>query len=88
VPQLGVADKFKRRLNSEDICYHSIQNIQSSSLLPRLEAGGNCIMRTRFDTFLASQYNEVFLGYQLGKVVQFCRDQHFEDHLCPRSQGC
>jgi hypothetical protein len=26
----------------------------------------------RFDAFLASEYNEVFLGYQLGKVVQFC----------------
>jgi hypothetical protein len=28
-------------------------------------------------------YNEVFSDYQLGKVVQFFRDKHFEDHLCP-----
>jgi hypothetical protein len=38
----------------------------------------------RFDAFLASEYNEAFSGYQLGKVVQFCRKQCFEDHLCPR----
>jgi hypothetical protein len=31
--------------------------------------------------------NEVFLGYQPGEVVQFSRDQRFEDHLCPRPQG-
>jgi hypothetical protein len=41
----------------------------------------------RFDAFPASEYNEVFLGYQLGEVVQFSRDQRFEDHLCPRLQG-
>jgi len=35
-----------------------------------------------------SAYNEVFLGYQPGKVVQFFRDQRFEDHLCPRPQDC
>jgi hypothetical protein len=33
-------------------------------------------------------YNEVFSDYQPGKVVQFCRNQRFEDHLCPRPQGC
>jgi hypothetical protein len=33
-------------------------------------------------------FNEVFSGYQPGEVVQFFRDQHFEDHLCPRPQGC
>jgi hypothetical protein len=31
--------------------------------------------------------DEVFSGYQLGKVVQFFRDQRFEDHLCPHPQG-
>jgi hypothetical protein len=36
----------------------------------------------------AESYNEVFSGYQPGKVVPFCRDQRFEDHLCPRPQGC
>jgi hypothetical protein len=41
----------------------------------------------RFDAFPASEYNEVFSGYQPGEVVQFCRDQRFEDHLCPRPQG-
>jgi hypothetical protein len=41
----------------------------------------------RFDAFSASEYNEVFWGYQLGEVVQFSRDQRFEDHLCPRPQG-
>jgi hypothetical protein len=40
----------------------------------------------RFDTFQASDYNEVFSGYQPGKVVQFFRDPRFEDHLCPRPQ--
>jgi hypothetical protein len=35
-----------------------------------------------------SEYNEVFPGYQSGKVVQFFRDQRFEDHLCPHPQGC
>jgi len=34
------------------------------------------------------KFNEVFLGYQLGKVVQVCRDQRFEDHLCPHPQSC
>jgi hypothetical protein len=29
-----------------------------------------------------SAYDEVLLGYQPGKVVPFCRDQCFEDHLC------
>jgi hypothetical protein len=38
----------------------------------------------RFDAFLASECNEVFSGYQAGEVVQFRRDQCFEDHLCPR----
>jgi len=42
----------------------------------------------RFDAFPASGYDEVFSGYQPGKVVQFCRNQRFEDHLCPRPQGC
>jgi hypothetical protein len=35
----------------------------------------------RFDAFPASEYNEVFSGYQPGKVVQFCTDQRFEDHI-------
>jgi hypothetical protein len=42
----------------------------------------------RFDAFPASEYNEVFSGYQPGEVIQFSRDQHFKDHLCPRPQGC
>jgi hypothetical protein len=33
----------------------------------------------RFGAFPASEYNEVFSGYQPGKVVQFCRNQRFED---------
>jgi hypothetical protein len=41
----------------------------------------------RFDAFLATEYNEVFSGYQPGEVVQFSRDQHFEDHICPRPHG-
>jgi hypothetical protein len=40
----------------------------------------------RFDVFPASECNEVFSGYQPGEVVQFSRDQRFEDHLCPRPQ--
>jgi len=32
--------------------------------------------------------DEVFSGYQPGKVVQFVRDRRFEDHLCPRPQSC
>jgi hypothetical protein len=36
----------------------------------------------------SEHYNEVFLGHQPGEVVQFFRDQCFEDHLCPRPQGC
>jgi hypothetical protein len=36
---------------------------------------------------LIKMYNEVFSGYQPGEVVQFSRDQRFEDHLCPRPQG-
>jgi hypothetical protein len=41
----------------------------------------------RFDAFPAREYNEVFSGYQPGKVVQFCINQRFEDHFCPRPQG-
>jgi hypothetical protein len=32
-------------------------------------------------------YDEVLSGYQPGKVVPFCKDQRFEDHLCLRPQG-
>jgi len=28
-----------------------------------------------------SEYNEVFSGYQPRKMVQFCRNQRFEDHI-------
>jgi hypothetical protein len=45
------------------------------------------VIHIRFDAFPASEYSEVFSGYQPGEVVQFCRDQRFEDHLCPRPQG-
>jgi hypothetical protein len=31
-------------------------------------------------------YNEVLLGYELGQVVEQWKNQHFEDHLCPRPQ--
>jgi hypothetical protein len=30
---------------------------------------------------MRNEYNEVFLGYQLGLVVKFCRNQRFEDHV-------
>jgi hypothetical protein len=32
-------------------------------------------------------YNEVLSGYQPGKVVPFCGDQRFEDHICLHPQG-
>jgi hypothetical protein len=44
------------------------------------------------DTFIVNRtlldaYDEVLSGYQPGKVVPFCGDQRFEDHLCLRPQG-
>jgi hypothetical protein len=35
----------------------------------------------------SSSYDEVFLGYQLGQMVEWWENQHFEDHLCPHPQG-
>jgi hypothetical protein len=47
----------------------------------------NVCHSVRFDAFPASVYDEVFSGYQPGKMDKFFRDKHFEDHLCPRPQG-
>jgi hypothetical protein len=43
----------------------------------------------QFDAFPArlNAYNEVLSGYQPGKVVPFCGDKRFEDHLCLHPQG-
>jgi hypothetical protein len=41
----------------------------------------------RFVAFLVTEYDEVFLGYQLGQMVEWWENQCFEDHLCPRPQG-
>jgi hypothetical protein len=32
-------------------------------------------------------YEEVLSGYQPGQMVQWWKNQHFKDHLCPRPQG-
>jgi hypothetical protein len=37
--------------------------------------------------FLATEHNEMFLGYQPGQVVEQGKNQCFEDYLCPRPQG-
>jgi hypothetical protein len=31
--------------------------------------------------------NKIFLGYQPCQVVEWQKNQRFEDHLCPRPQG-
>jgi hypothetical protein len=33
------------------------------------------------------KHNKIFLGYQQHQVVEWRKNQHFEDHLCPRPQG-
>jgi hypothetical protein len=42
---------------------------------------------TRCVAFPVTGYDEVFSGYQLGQMVERWKNQHFEDHLCPRPQG-
>jgi len=32
----------------------------------------------RFIAFLATEYDEVFSGYQLGQMVEWWKNQHFE----------
>jgi hypothetical protein len=41
----------------------------------------------RFVAFPATEYDEVFSGYQPGQIVEKWKNQHFKDHLCPRPQG-
>jgi len=41
----------------------------------------------RFVAFPATEYDEVFSGYQPGQMVERWKNQRFEDHLCPRPQG-
>jgi len=40
----------------------------------------------RFVAFPATEFDEVFSGYQLGQLVEQRKNQRFEDHLCPRPQ--
>jgi len=40
-----------------------------------------------FVAFLATEYDEVLLGYHSGQIVERWKNQRFEDHLCPRPQG-
>jgi hypothetical protein len=40
-----------------------------------------------FDAFPVTEYDEVFLGYQPGQMIERWKNQCFEDHLCPRPQG-
>jgi len=41
----------------------------------------------KFVAFKATEYDEVFSGYQPGQMVEWWEIQRFKDHLCPRSQG-
>jgi hypothetical protein len=41
----------------------------------------------RFVAFPATEYDEVFSGYQPGQMVERRKNQRLEDHLCPRPQG-
>jgi len=48
------------------------------------------ISLVRFVAFLATEFDEVLLGYQPGQMVERWKKkkkQHFKDHLCPRPQG-
>jgi hypothetical protein len=36
---------------------------------------------------MATKYNKILSGYQLHQVVKRRKNQHFENHLCPRPQG-
>jgi hypothetical protein len=37
--------------------------------------------------FMATMYNKIFSGYQLCQMVEWRKNQHFEDHLRPCPQG-
>jgi len=41
----------------------------------------------RFVAFLATEYDQVLSGYQPGQMVEWWKNQRFEDHLCPHPQG-
>jgi hypothetical protein len=36
----------------------------------------------RFFASLATEYDEVYSGYQPGQIFEVCKNQRFEDHLC------
>jgi hypothetical protein len=44
-------------------------------------------LEMKFVAFLATEYDEVFSGYQPGQMVERWGGERFEDHLCPRPQG-